>query len=790
LGDVGGLKFISMAYVDGKDLHQIISAEGRLPIPRAVRITRQLCLALEAAHSEGVIHRDLKPQNVLVDQEDQVFVSDFGLAKSLEVHASMMTAVGEVSGTPRYMSPEQVESGPVDNRSDLYALGLILYEMVTADLPFESDSVLQAMYQRVTQSPKNPKAVNPDLPDYLVNIIMRCLEKDPAQRYQHARDILANLDRGESAPVDTIVPSAPAAPAPRSKMMAVWPIAVVLLLVAAIAVGVPKFRQSLFTSKSASSGASAAAKYVAILPFRVLGDEPSLLYTADGIVDALSAKLFQLKDVHLASPTVAAKVNPKDPPDQVARSLGAKLLVQGSLQGSGDRLAIAISLDEPSTGRRLWSKEFSGVKQDLLTLQDHLYDELVSALSLKLTDEERAKGATHLTENISAYELYLKGQSLIRNGQGDDRTLKQALDLFESATRKDPQFALAYTGMADAAVYLYNTKKDASSAKQALDAANHAKIINDNLPEVHFSLGQVFTVTGKTAEAVEELKRALQLAPNSDEGYRRLGIAYRSLGNKTEALQAFQRAVDANPYYWFNYNELGKTLYRYGENQQALKVFQRVTELAPNNMQGWANTGNIEYRLGKWNEAIAAYKKALELQRSDVLYSNLGTSYFFLGRYDEARTNFEKAVDMSPHRADLAGNLADCYRWLGERDKANATYDRAISLAYQSLQTNPRDAKTLGYLGLFYSKKGDTTNGLEFIHRAREVDPTDVNFLYEQAVINTLANHMPEALQSLREALSKGYSVRETFSDPELKQLRNQPEFLPMVKQFEPKSGS
>jgi tetratricopeptide (TPR) repeat protein len=235
---------------------------------------------------------------------------------------------------------------------------------------------------------------------------------------------------------------------------------------------------------------------------------------------------------------------------------------------------------------------------------------------------------------------------------------------------------------------------------------------------------------------------------------------------------------------------LGRTLYRYGENEQALKIFHRVTELAPSNMQGWANTGNIYYRLGKWNEAIAAYQKALELQRSDVLYSNLGTSYFFLGRYDEARTNFEKAVEMSPHRADLAGNLADCYRWLGERDKANATYDHAISLAYQSLQTNPRDAKTLGYLGLFYAKKGDTTNGLDFIQRAREVDPTDVNFLYEQAVINALAKHMPDALQSLGEALGKGYSVRETFSDPELRELRNQPEFLPIVKQFEPKSGS
>src|SRR5579864_4235088 len=312
LGDVGGLKFISMAYVDGRDLHQIIAAEGKLPVPRALRITRQLCLALEAAHSEGVIHRDLKPQNVLVDKDDQVYVSDFGLAKSLEVHASMLTAAGEVSGTPRYMSPEQVESGPVDNRSDLYALGLILYEMVTADLPFESDSVLQAMYQRVTQSPTSPKAVNADLPDYLVNIIMRCLERDPAQRYQHAREILADLDRGESVPVETATPVAPPLVAPRWKKTAVWATAAAILLAAGISIGIPKFRQSLFGSRTASTRTPGTGKYVAILPFRVIGEDASLQYTADGIVDALSAKLFQLKDVHVASPAAAAKVNPKD----------------------------------------------------------------------------------------------------------------------------------------------------------------------------------------------------------------------------------------------------------------------------------------------------------------------------------------------------------------------------------------------------------------------------------------------------------------------------------------------
>ena len=191
LGDVGGMKFISMAYVDGKDLHDLLAESGRLPLERVVNIAKQLASALDAAHSEGVVHRDLKPRNVLIDATDHVYVSDFGLAKSLEGDtATQMTRAGEVLGTPRYMSPEQAESKPADHRSDIYSYGVILYEMATGEPPFAGDSTMQVMYQHVTQAPRNPKLVNPEVPDYLAAVILKCLEKDPIKRYPQAREIL------------------------------------------------------------------------------------------------------------------------------------------------------------------------------------------------------------------------------------------------------------------------------------------------------------------------------------------------------------------------------------------------------------------------------------------------------------------------------------------------------------------------------------------------------------------------------------------------------------------------
>ena len=540
----------------------------------------------------------------------------------------------------------------------------------------------------------------------------------------------------------------------------IWPAAAVLALLAVL-FAVPQSRRMVLAWIPGSAKSKAAisrnAKFVAILPFRTLGSDPSLDDAANGIVEALTARLFQLKDVHLASPAAAAKVNPKDPMAQIARSLGAKLLVQGSVQGGGDRMAIVVSLDEAATGRRIWSQEFSGLKQDLLTVQDQIYSGLLSALELKLSNEEMAKSTAHFTENVGAYALYLKGRSILRSGQRDEKNLKDALELFNGATLKDPGFTLAYTGIADTYRYLYSLKKDGALAQKALGAANRAQELNDNLPEVHFALGSLYTATGKNAEAVAELKRALELAPNSDDGYLRLGRAYLNMGQKPEALSAYQHAVDANPYYWSNYNMLGIAYSQFGDNAKASQAFQRVTELDPSNPNGWINLGVLALHDGNWNLAIPAFRKALDLRPSLEGYSNLGTSYFFLGQYEQARANFAKALELSPKEGELVGFLADSYRRLGQAAKARETYEQAIALAYESLRTNPRDAKALADLGVYYAKEGDATKGLDFIRRARDIDAEDVDLLYDEAAINTLANRMPEAMKSLEQALSKGY---------------------------------
>jgi eukaryotic-like serine/threonine-protein kinase len=794
LGEVDGVKFISMAFIEGQDLNQVLRAEGPLPLERSLKIARQLCEALDAAHSEGVVHRDFKPQNVLVGSNDQVFVSDFGLATSFETAKMGMTRTGAVMGTPRYMSPEQVEGKPVDSRCDLYALGLVLYEMVTGGTPFSGESTWQLMYQRVQVTPKDVKLVNPALPEYVGRVIMHCLEKEPADRYQSAKEILADLDAGRSPslPLPSAVSRTVQINLPVVEKRWWYAVGGGLLVLVALFFSIPKTRHWVFTpvtvvrSPNASSNglpSISQGKFVAVLPFRVLGDQSSLGYVADGLVEAMSAKLFQLKDVRLTSSAAAAKTNPKTPLPEVAKELGVNLIVHGTVQGSGDNLRVTVNLENVAENREVWKEEFAGVTGDLLTIEDQIYTRLVDALETKPSNEEMAAASAHPTENVEAYSQYLKGRNAL-GGTPDEKNIQTAMNDFNGALQKDPGFALAYTGLADANLMMYNQKKDKYWSEKAVEAARKAARLNDKLPEVHAALGGAYSATGQMVQAIEEDKRALELAPNSDEAYRRLGNAYKANGQKEQALRALEKAVEINPYYWNNLAALGNAYFAFGESDKAVKMFTQVIQLEPDNYAGYNNLGLVYFSLGKYEESISAFQKALKIEPSAQIYTNLATAYFYTKRYQEALPIFEKAVEMSPEDQSFMGNLADGYRWAGNKDKAQATYEKAISLAYKQLRVNPRDANVAGLLALYYAKKGDPQKAKSFIQKARAIDHSDVYLIYIAAVVDTIGNQPADAVKELTMALEKGFSPGDVTVEPEFTPLQSRPDFQLMMKRF------
>ena len=794
LGEADGIRFISMEYVDGEDLRTLLRRQGKFSHNDAIQVVEQVCRALDAAHSEGVIHRDLKPQNIMRDKHGRIVVMDFGLARSLG--DTGMTQTGAIVGTLEYMSPEQALGSTLDQRSDIFSVGLIFYELLTGKAPYEADTAIASLMKRTREEARPASELDASIPRSLSAIVARCLEREPTNRYHSAVELLQQLTTWETNPnisAETLSKMIPHPIVRRSRFNLdlpgkswMWIAGAVLCIALATFAGRMLLNHTPTSNGELAQGIPALkqGKYVAILPLKLVGDEKTLGYVADGIQEALAAKLFQLKEIHLASSDAVDKAAAKNLPlAKLARELGVNLVLQGMVQGNSDKLRVTLNLDDATTGKRVWSKEFQGVPGDVLALEDQIYNPLAGALSLKPTEDEQARLGAQPTQNVKAYDLYLQGRNILRNGHSQD-AYKQAVGMFDQAIDKDQNFALAYTGLADSSLRMYGETKDGVWAQKATLAAQQAERLSNNLPEVHMSLGTVYSMTGKYTEAVTELKRALELSPNSDEAYRNLGDAYSLSGQSEEAIAAFQKAVAANSYYWTNHNALGNAYFNLGDSAKAFPEFQKVIDIAPDNPMGYEGVGEVYLREGKWGEAIPQFQKALMMVPDGSTYSNLGTAYFFMKNYDQATQMYEKAVSMTPNDEQLLGNLADAYRWSGHSDQAGATYGKAIALAFQQLQVNPRSALIMGDLGLLYAKKGEAENALQYTNQARAINPDDVQLMYSEAQVKTLIGKPEEAMKSLRLALEKGYAAQEAWNDPELQKLQALPQFSQLVKQF------
>jgi len=394
LGEADGIRFISMEYVDGDDLRTLLRRQGKFAPKEAIAVVEQVCRALDSAHSEGVIHRDLKPQNIMRDKHGRIVVMDFGLARSLG--DTGMTQTGAIVGTLEYMSPEQALGSTLDQRSDIFSVGLIFYELLTGKAPYEADTAIASLMKRTREEARSASDVDASVPRSLSAIVSRCLERESANRYHSAVELLQQLTTWEANPNISVesLSKMISHPIVRSSRFSLdlpgkswmWIAGAVLVVVLAIFAG-----RTLLNRTGTSSGEMAQGipslklgKYVAILPLKKVGDEKALGYVADGIGEALGAKLFQLKEVHLASADAVDKAVARDLPlSKLARELGVNLVLQGSVQGTSDKLRVTLGLDDATTGKRVWSQEFSGASGDVLALEDQIYGTVATALALK-----------------------------------------------------------------------------------------------------------------------------------------------------------------------------------------------------------------------------------------------------------------------------------------------------------------------------------------------------------------------------------------------------------------------
>lgn len=757
--------FIVMEYIEGKELKQLLSA-GNLTQDEKIRIALQVAGALQAAHEKGILHRDVKSGNIMVDEKRNAKIMDFGLARIQG--SEHLTKTGATLGTPAYMSPEQVRGREIDEQSDIWSYGVVLYELFTGELPFEGVYEPAVLYSITEEEPKTVTEVNPDLPDYIRNIIQRCLQKEKADRYRTIEDIIHDFENEQSEPVrqgEGLVKRLP------SRMTYFWIAIPVLLL---LLIFVYPFSKSEWLGLS-ELNALPSEQILAILPINNIGGDSTYQVISEGLAETLSGKVSQAdRRRNLFSLIPASEVRGRDikTAGKANEVLGVNLAVMSSIQPlPGDSIRLIMQLVDAENIRELESKIIDVPHRDLSSLQNKTVRGLLEMLNIEVNPEIEMAIREGDPSVPAASEYYVRGKAYLQR-PSTRKNIDTAIRLFELAVEEDSTYALAYAGLGESYWRRYEELQEVDDVELAKKYIGKALELNSELAPVKNTMGMIQTGLGNHNEAIRSFKDALEIDPGNVDVYRNLARTYQSIGMPSLAEETFKQAIRLNPDLWHGYNSLGRFYLRQGRYEEAIQQYRKVTELIPDNWLGYANLGIGYYFLGQLEKAAEMYEESLARDTTYAAASNLGSIKFSANEYGEAARWYKVALKLSPGDYRLWGNLASACKWVPKlKNESDAYYKMAIEYGEEHLKVNPNDPSLISRLGSYYAELGDTANALEYTEEALELRPEDSNITYRAAVTYEVLGDRDEALHWIGIALDSGYSESEILSQPDLKEL-------------------
>jgi tetratricopeptide (TPR) repeat protein/predicted Ser/Thr protein kinase len=673
LGEAEGVRFLTMQFVEGDDLSNLLKKTGALPTPRLVALFRQICEGLAAAHEEGVVHRDLKPQNVLLDAEDHVYLTDFGLAKNLG--GSLRTERGVVMGTPSYMSPEQVRGEAVDKRSDIYSLGIVFYEMATGRTPFEGGSMFEVMMRRLSTPPKPVTESNREIPPYLCKVVERCLEVDPGSRFQSVEEILEVLD---SSTFRTTV---------RYEIRRRRRLAAILGLALAVALGVAGVFW-LVKRKAAPSRASGQARSILIADF----DNKTGDAVFDGTLEnALGVALEDASFITTFSRGTARKVASELRPgtgslsEGVARLVAARegvgTVVSGTVESRGAGYRVSVTAAEARTGKSIVSADADADgKKEVLGAVATLASKVRGAFGDTKPESERLAAAETFTAgSLEAAHEYSVAQDASFEGKWE-----AARGGYEKAIKLDPDMGRAYAGLA--AVYQNEGRHE--EARKALEEAL-ARLERMSDREKYRTRGLYFVTVRKPEKAIEELKTLVARYPADTNGIANLALAHFYRRDMVQALEVGRRFTEIYPKAVPQRNNVGLFAMYAGDFQTAVKEQRTVLELNPKFHLAFVGLALSQLAEGRSAEARETWKKlaALDARGASIAATGLADMLLAEGKPAEAAELLEKGAsdDLAGKDTDAAAiklvALAEAQLALGKDKAAIASAEKAVSLA-------------------------------------------------------------------------------------------------------------
>lgn len=671
-----GRQFIVMELLEGQTLKHHIAGQA-LAIEHVVKLGIQTAEALETAHAKGIVHRDIKPPNIFVTARGEAKVLDFGLAKLLEPVSNLtgaaesMTETQAVVGTLPYMAPEQLRGEKVDARTDIYALGAVLYEMATGERPFREVLATQLIDGILHKSPPPPGRLNRDLLPKLEDLILKCLEKDPEKRYQSAKELVVDLRR--------LTESSTAVPAlhllQRRFGVATGVISAVLIAGVVVGLNVGGWRERLL--KRAGPG---RIESLAVLPFENLSGDAQQDYFADGMTEAVITEVAQISGLKVTSRTSVMQFKRTNKPLRgIAGELGVDAVLEGAVQRSGGRVGVTAQLIQASTDRHLWARSYEREMSDVLALEREIAQNVAEEVGVKLGASQQAYIAAARTVNPESHQDYLLGLHYLRSGTRDGT--EKAIRYFEAAIARDPNDALSYAGLANAyrgLSSLYMAPKQAMPKAKA--SAMKAIELDETLAEPHASLGVLKLFHDWDWPGAEkEFHRAIELNPSLVEAHLGYATYLSTRGRFDDALAEDKLAVSLDPASPRARAAALSHTYLARRLDQAIEQCRNAIELAPNLGTAHAILGLALSFEGRFSDAISEAENGARLSGSPSHLAMVGYVYAKAGNGSEARKVIERLIEQSKQRYVCSFDVAGIYVGLGELDRAFQWLDKAYS---------------------------------------------------------------------------------------------------------------
>ncbi len=710
--------YVVSEFLDGETLRERL-AGAMLPVRKAIDYGIQIAEGLAAAHEKGIVHRDLKPENLFVTKGGRVKILDFGLAKLTrpETGSGPLTEVptltagtepGVVMGTVGYMSPEQVRGQRADPRSDIFAFGAILYEMLSGKRAFRGDSAVETMNAILKEDVPAFPRISLDLPEGVERIVRRCLEKSPEERFQSARDLAFAL--GETSSRSEASRATPLASASRPRR-AVWFVAAGLVaVVLAIGWGLGGWRERLF-------GAAKPGRIdsLAVLPLENLSRDAEQEYFADGMTEALITNLARIGALRVSSRTSIMRYKGgRKPLDEIARELGVDAVVEGSVLRSEGRVRITAQLIHAATDKHLWAEDYERDLRDVLTLQSEVARAIAREIEIHVTPQEEMRLTSARRVNPEAYEAYLQGRHFWN--KRSEESLKRALAHFERAIEKDPAYAPAYAGLADSYNLLarYGSMPPREAISRGKAAATKALELDDSLAEAHASLGYAKLVYDWDWAGFERpARRAIELNPRYAMAHLWYAGGLMASGRLEEAAREVKLAHELEPLMMIINVNVGRIVYYYPRQyDRAIEQYRKAIELDPNFAESYIWLGKAYERKSRYAEAIAAFQKAVALRAASVDKGALGHALAVAGRRDEAQQVLNELKALSKKQYVSSYDIAFIYMGLGDHDLAFEWLQKAceerhplliflrVEPQFDPIRSDPRFADLLRRVGL------------------------------------------------------------------------------------------